>query len=306
MRGILLAGGSASRLRPVSNSLSKQMLPVYDKPMIYYPLSTLLRAGITEILIISTAAHLPAFRSLLGNGAELGIRLDYAVQPRPRGIAEALSIGADFIGDQDVALILGDNVFCDPDLGATLERELSVLDGCTLFGYEVPDPQRYGVAVVDAAGRVTDLEEKPARPASNLAVTGLYLYRNEVLRHVDGLAPSGRGELEITDLNRVFVAQGRARLAILPPESMWFDTGTIDSLLEAALYVRELAQNQGVHLGYVEEAALEAGLIGARELDALIRRSPVSSEYERRLRVLADAARGTDSPRSPVVSGAAT
>lgn len=299
MRGILLAGGSASRLRPVSNSLSKQMLPVYDKPMIYYPLSTLLRAGITEILIISTAAHLPAFRSLLGNGSELGIRLDYAVQPRPRGIAEALSIGADFVGDQDVALILGDNVFCDPDLGSTLERELSLLNGCTLFGYEVPDPQRYGVAVVDESGRVTELDEKPARPASNLAVTGLYLYRNEVLRHVDGLAPSGRGELEITDLNRVFVDQGRARLAVLPPESMWFDTGTIDSLLEAALYVRELAQNQGVHLGYVEEAALEAGLIGPDELDALIRRSPVSSAYERRLRQLADTARG-------VYSGAAT
>ncbi|MFF1925563.1 glucose-1-phosphate thymidylyltransferase RfbA [Streptomyces sp. NPDC058221] len=269
MRGIILAGGTGSRLRPITTVSSKQLLPVYDKPMIYYPLSVLMLAGIREILIISNPEHLESYRLLLGDGGQLGIDVTYAAQDQPRGLADAFRVAREFIGDEQVALILGDNIFYGHALTEILRRERARLDGCTLFGYPVSDPERYGVATVDGAGRITSLEEKPARPRSNLAVTGLYLYDNEAADLAAGLEPSARGELEITDLNRIFVDQGRARLIDLGRGSAWFDTGTHDSLMDAGLFVQILAKRQSIRLACVEEVAFRMGFIDAGQLAVL-------------------------------------
>ncbi|TDC25348.1 glucose-1-phosphate thymidylyltransferase [Streptomyces sp. 8K308] len=288
MRGIILAGGSGTRLRPLTQVLSKQLLPVFDKPLVYYPLSVLMLAGVREILVISMPGHLDQYRALLGDGDRLGIRLAYAEQERPRGIAEALLIGRDFVGDDQVALMLGDNVFHGHDLAPLLREQVVKLSGATLFGYAVADPQRYGVAVLDDDGRLVDIEEKPARPRSNLAVTGLYLYDNEVLDHAAGLTPSARGELEISDVNRRFIAEGRAQLVNLGRGTMWLDAGTHESLMEAANYVRVVQQRQGTQIACVEEVAYRMGTLDRSGLDAAIESVGVTSDYGRYLRQVRD------------------
>lgn len=269
MKGIVLAGGSGTRLHPITQAVSKQLLPVYDKPMVYYPLSTLLLAGIREILLISTPVDLPLFRRLLGDGSRLGIRIDYAEQPQANGLAEAFVIGADFIGDDSVALVLGDNIFYGQGFSSMLREHVRTLDGCTLFGYPVRDPQRYGVGESDADGRLISIEEKPETPRSNKAITGLYLYDNEVVDIAKGLRPSWRGELEITDVNLAYLRQGRARLVDFSRGFAWLDTGTQDSLLEAGQFVQVLEHRQGVRIACLEEIALELGLISADECFAL-------------------------------------
>ncbi|AJC56305.1 MULTISPECIES: glucose-1-phosphate thymidylyltransferase RfbA [Streptomyces] len=269
MRGILLAGGSGTRLHPITAVSSKQLLPVYDKPMVYYPLSVLMLAEIREILIISNPEHIENYRDLLGDGSRLGLRLSYAVQDQPRGLADALRIGRDFIGDEQFALILGDNIFYGNALTETLRRERARLDGCTLFGYRVADPERYGVATIDDAGRVTSLEEKPPAPRSNLAVTGMYFYDNEAADLATRLKPSPRGELEITDLNRIFVERNKARLVDLGRGCAWFDTGTHESLMDAALFVQVLAKRQGIRLACIEEVAFRMGFIDEDQLASL-------------------------------------
>ena len=263
MKGIVLAGGSGTRLHPITRSVSKQLLPVYDKPMIYYPLSVLMLAGVREILVISTPVDLPQFQRLLGDGSELGLTLTYAEQPHPNGLAEAFIIGADHVGDDSAALVLGDNIFHGNDLAELLQREAASLDGCTLFGYQVRDPERYGVAEADAAGRLISIEEKPAKPKSNKAVTGLYLYDNEVVGIAAELTPSARGELEITDVNRAYLERGRARLVDLGRGMAWLDTGTHDSLLEAGQFVQVLEHRQGVRIACLEEIALRMHFIDA-------------------------------------------
>jgi glucose-1-phosphate thymidylyltransferase len=261
MRGIILAGGSGTRLRPLTGALSKQILPVYDKPMVYYPLSVLMLAGVREILLISSRDHSGSFRTLLGDGSHLGLSITYAEQERPGGIAEALLIGADFIGDEQVALVLGDNIFHGPRFSKLLADAVASLDGCALFGYRVSDPQRYGVGEIDAEGRLVSLEEKPRSPRSNLAVTGLYLYDSDVVGIAKNLTPSARGELEITDVNRAYMAQGRARLTELGRGFAWLDMGTHDSLLHAGQYVQLVEQRQGEWIACVEEVALRRGFI---------------------------------------------
>ena len=263
MKGIILAGGAGTRLHPITRAISKQLLPVYDKPMVYYPMSVLMLAGIREILVISTPQDLPQFQRLLGDGAELGLTLSYAEQPRPNGLAEAFIIGRDHVADDSACLVLGDNIFHGQGLSARLQEAVADLDGCTLFGYPVKDPERYGVAEVDADGRLLTIEEKPQRPRSNLAVTGLYLYDNAVVEMAAGLAPSARGELEITDLNNAYVALGRARLVNLGRGTAWLDTGTHDSLLEAGQFVQVLEHRQGVRIACLEEVALRMGYIDA-------------------------------------------
>jgi glucose-1-phosphate thymidylyltransferase len=265
VKGIVLAGGSGTRLHPITRSVSKQLLPVYDKPMIYYPLSVLMLAGIREILVISTPVDLPQFRRLLGDGSELGLTLSYAEQAHPNGLAEAFILGADHVGDDTAALVLGDNIFHGNDLAELLQREVTNLDGCTLFGYQVRDPERYGVAEADATGKLLSIEEKPARPKSNKAVTGLYLYDNEVVGIAGALSPSPRGELEITDVNRAYLDKGRARLVDLGRGMAWLDTGTHDSLLEAGQFVQVLEHRQGVRIACLEEIALRMGFIDAAQ-----------------------------------------
>jgi glucose-1-phosphate thymidylyltransferase len=269
MKGIILAGGSGTRLHPATLGVSKQILPVYDKPMIYYPLSVLMLAGIREVLIISTPVDLPLFKRLLGDGTALGLRLEYAEQPEPNGLAEAFVIGEDFVGGDDVCLILGDNLFHGHGFAQLLQREVADLDGCTLFGYPVKDPERYGVAEADADGRVISIEEKPAVPRSNLAVTGLYLYDSDVVEIAKGLEPSPRGELEITDVNNLYLQRGRARVVNLGRGMAWLDTGTHDSLLEAATFVQVLEHRQGVRIACIEEVAYRMGYIDAAQVEAL-------------------------------------
>jgi glucose-1-phosphate thymidylyltransferase len=269
MKGIILAGGSGSRLYPVTGAVSKQLLPVYDKPMIYYPLSVLMFGGIREILIISTPADLPQFKRLLGDGTELGINLSYAEQAQPNGLAEAFLIGADHVGDDSAALVLGDNIFHGPGFPDQLRRSISELDGCVLFGYPVSDPGRYGVGESDDSGRLISIEEKPTQPRSNRAITGLYLYDNDVLEIATQIKPSARGELEITDINRTYLERGTATLIDLGRGFAWLDTGTHDSLLEAGQYVQVLEHRQGIRIACLEEIALSMGYIDADACYAL-------------------------------------
>jgi len=266
MKGIVLAGGSGTRLYPVTKSISKQIIPVYDKPMIYYPLSVLMLAGIKEILIISTPQDIHLYENLLGNGEDLGIKLVYAIQPSPDGLAQAFIIGEEFIGDDKVCMVLGDNIFYGFDFSRTLRDAATLEDGAVVFGYYVNDPERYGVAEFDANGKVLSLEEKPAQPKSNYAVTGLYFYSNDVIKKSIGLKPSKRGELEITDLNRLYLEEGRLSLKMMGRGMAWLDTGTHDSLLEASNFIATIENRQGLKIACLEEIAFRNGYITKEQL----------------------------------------
>jgi glucose-1-phosphate thymidylyltransferase len=270
-KGIILAGGAGTRLHPATISISKQLLPVYDKPMIYYPLSALLLAGIRDILIISTPQDIPRFEHLLGDGSRWGIHLEYAVQPRPEGLAQAFIIGKDFIGDNPSALVLGDNIFYGHNFVSLLDNAKQRTEGASVFAYHVHDPQRYGVAEFDEAGRVLSLEEKPKEPKSNYAVTGLYFYDSQVTGLVKELRPSARGELEITDLNRLYLEQDRLHVELMGRGYAWLDTGTHDSLLEAGLYIATLEKRQGLKVACPEEICFRKGWIDAEQLEQLAR-----------------------------------
>jgi glucose-1-phosphate thymidylyltransferase len=266
MKGIVLAGGSGTRLHPITRAVSKQLLPVYDKPMVYYPISVLMLAGIRDILVITTPHDQDQFVRLLGDGSQWGVSLSYAAQPSPDGLAQAFLIGADHVGGDDVALVLGDNIFFGHGMSGQLGDAVTGVrrdGGCTLFGYQVGDPERYGVAVVDGSGRLIDLEEKPDKPRSNLAVTGLYFYDAQVVEIARSLQPSPRGELEITDVNRRYMEQGNARLVDLGRGTAWLDTGTQDSLMQAAQFVQVLQHRQGVTIACLEEIAMRQGFISA-------------------------------------------
>lgn len=286
MKGIVLAGGAGTRLYPLTHVTSKQLLPLYNKPMIYYPLSTLMLAGIREILVISTPADLPRFQSLLGDGRALGIRLAYAEQPRPEGLAQAFLIGEEFIGRDDVALILGDNLFFGHGLSESLQAIAADPRGATIFGYYVRDPQRYGVVVFDESGAVTAIEEKPAVPRSNYAVPGLYFYDNAVVRIARSVRPSARGELEITDVHNAYLREGRLNVQLLGRGVAWLDTGTHQSLLDAANFVASVEQRQGLMLGSIEEVAYRMGYIDAEALLRLAASYP-DNEYGDYLRRVA-------------------
>ena len=268
MKGIILAGGSGTRLHPLTLAVSKQLMPVYDKPMIYYPLSTLMAAGIREILIISTPHDLPHFRRLLGDGTALGCSFSYAEQPQPNGLAQAFVIGRDFVGGDNVALILGDNIFHGRGLGRML-GEHTRPDGGLVFAYHVSDPERYGVVEFDAEYRVLSIEEKPVRPKSNYAVPGLYFYDNTVLDIARDLKPSARGEYEITDVNKEFLRQGRLKVEIMDRGTAWLDTGTFRSLMQAGQYVQVIEERQGLRIGCIEEVAYKRGYIDAAQLEAV-------------------------------------
>ena len=272
MKGIVLAGGSGTRLHPVTRAVSKQLMPVYDKPMIYYPLSVLMLAGIREVLIITTPHDQPSFERLLGDGRALGMEFSYAVQHEPNGLAAAFQIGAAFVGDSVSCLVLGDNLFYGdrfPELLVEARRHVETVGGCALFGYRVTDPERYGVAEVDTSGRIVSIEEKPAEPKSDMAVTGLYFYDASVVEIAQTLAPSARGEFEITDVNRHYVTAGTAHLKKLGRGMAWLDTGTHDSLLEAATFVQVLEHRQGVQIACIEEIAFEQGWIDSDQLSVL-------------------------------------
>ena len=266
MKGIVLAGGSGTRLYPITKSISKQIIPVYDKPMIYYPLSVLMLAGIREILIISTPHDIHLYENLLGNGEDLGIKLEYAIQPSPDGLAQAFIIGEEFIGNDNVCMVLGDNIFYGFDFSRTLREAANLEDGATVFGYYVNDPERYGVADFDSNGKVLSLEEKPAVPKSNYAVTGLYFYSNDVVAKAKNLKPSKRGELEITDLNRIYLEEKRLSMKIMGRGMAWLDTGTHDSLLEASNFIATIENRQGLKVACLEEIAFRYGYINKEQL----------------------------------------
>ena len=268
MRGIILAGGTGSRLHPITHAVSKQLVPVYDKPMIHYPLSTLMLAGVREVLVITTPHEADQFVRLLGDGSRLGISITYAVQPSPDGLAQAFLIGADHVGDDRVGLVLGDNIFYGSGLGAQLRR-FEDLDGAAVFGYRVADPSAYGVVEFDDDGRAISLEEKPARPRSQYAVPGLYFYGPDVVAKAASLAPSPRGELEITDLNRLYLEEGRLQVEVLPRGSAWLDTGTFDDLNDASNFVRAIEARQGTKVGAPEEVAWRMGYIDDAQLRSL-------------------------------------
>jgi glucose-1-phosphate thymidylyltransferase len=285
MKGIILAGGSGTRLYPVTQTVSKQLLPVYDKPMIYYPLSALLLAGIREILVISTPQDTPRFEALLGTGEQWGVRFNYAVQPSPDGLAQAFLIGREFIGNDGCCLVLGDNLFYGHEFADTLRAAAEHKTGATVFAYPVHDPERYGVVEFDAQRKAISLEEKPAKPKSRYAVTGIYFYDNQVVGVAEQLKPSPRGELEITDVNRWYLERGQLRTEVLGRGMAWLDTGTHDSLLDASNFIQTIEHRQGLKVASPEEIAYRLGYIDAQQLDALAARLGKSSyaEYLRRV-----------------------
>jgi glucose-1-phosphate thymidylyltransferase len=287
MKGIILAGGAGTRLHPVTLVFSKQLLPVYDKPMIYYPLTTLMLAGIRDILIITTPTDKPLFEALLRDGSQFGLSLSYAVQERPRGLADAFIVGRDFVGDDNVALILGDNIFYGHGLPELMAKAIARKQGATVFGYVVSDPERYGVLEIDAAGKALSIEEKPKQPKSNTAVTGLYFYDNQVVEIAAATRPSARGELEITDVNRAYMERGALHVELMGRGYAWLDTGTHASLIEAAHFVQIIEQRQGLRIACPEEIAFRLGLISADQLLAAAKAHDKSG-YGRYLRAIYD------------------
>ena len=287
MKGIILAGGAGTRLYPITRSISKQIIPVYDKPMIYYPLSVLMLAGIREILIISTPTDIVLYEQLFGDGSQLGLTISYKIQPSPDGLAQAFILGEEFIGDDNVCMILGDNIFYGYNFREILEDAANLEDGAIVFGYYVNDPDRYGVVEFDSSGKVISIEEKPEQPKSNYAVTGLYFYSNDVIKKAKNLKPSKRGELEITDLNRVYLEENRLNVKLLGRGFAWLDPGTHDSLLQASNFIATIEQRQGLKVSCIEEIAFKMGFISKEQLIELAQ--PLSkNQYGQYLLRLAD------------------